>query len=52
MNELQFQLQEWQYRYDERLGILAPLREPTVQEDLIATKEADDWLAEYKLRRK
>lgn len=38
---------EYQYRIDERLGILCPLREPTTAQMEIAQSEADDWLASY-----
>lgn len=35
---------EYQYRIDERLGILSPLREPTEAQLKIAEDEADEWL--------
>jgi vacuolar-type H+-ATPase subunit I/STV1 len=36
--------EEYQYRIQERLGILAPLREPTEEEREIAESEADAWM--------
>lgn len=39
---------EWEYRYDERLGILCGSDEPTKEQKLIAFQEADEWEATYR----
>lgn len=39
------QQKEWEYRYQERLGILCEDREPTEEQKRIAKEEADAWLA-------
>ena len=40
---------EWFYRYEERLGILTDgKRPPTTQEMLIARREANQWLADWR----
>lgn len=36
---------EWQYRYDERLGILCGSGEPTVAEEQMAEKDAHNAIA-------
>ncbi len=35
---------EWQYRFHERLGMLAEDRRPTQKQIDLATSEANDWL--------
>ena len=37
---------EWQYRYQERLGIMCEDREPTPEQKAIAFKEANEWAME------
>jgi hypothetical protein len=34
---------EWQYRYQERLGIMCEDREPTPEQKAIAYREANEW---------
>lgn len=34
---------EWQYRFDERLGILCEGKPPTIMQEVIARTEADAW---------
>jgi hypothetical protein len=38
---------EYQYRIDERLGILCEDREPTSEQRKLAEKEAQEWLRRY-----
>ena len=45
MNKHELQ-EEYQYRYDERLGIFCGNNEPTVEQKAIATEEAEQWLEE------
>ena len=40
---------EWQYRLDERLGILCGSNTPTPEQMKIATDEADQWLKDYEV---
>ena len=35
---------EWNYRFDERLGILTQGQSPTVIELALARQDADNWL--------
>lgn len=41
--EEDFRRDEWHYRYDERLGILAGNDKPTDAQKAIAKQEADAW---------
>ena len=41
--------QEWDYRYEERLGILCGDKEPTVEEIAIAGAEADKAVADLRM---
>lgn len=36
---------EWDYRFNERLGILCGLKKPTTEQLEIAMKEAEEWKA-------
>ncbi len=47
MNDAELR-EEWNYRYQERLGILCEDRVPTSEEDQIARKEADETVAKLK----
>ncbi len=44
---LKEQFLEYQYRIDERLGILCEDRPPTPQQFAIAEREANQWQADY-----
>lgn len=41
---------EWDYRYQERLGILCADQEPTAEQKAIAKAEADEWVRQDSLK--
>jgi hypothetical protein len=41
---------EWQYRYQERIGMLCENRNPTAEQNAMAKQDADDWLEEQPIQ--